>query len=205
VFIAGSILGPAGLGGLKAAQTIVTGPALVLIQAGGSIGLPEASRALAERGWPGLKRVATVVTGAGLLIVGACAGVVGLAGSSILSDVYGPQFAHLYLAAMLIGIGQIVSSFSLGPILVLKSTRRSRYLFLVQLATLVTSLGSVALLSLLYGVDGAAGASIAVSAASVTGFRWYQHKVSAATENRVSGTRSMPLEGAAGELTGRPA
>ena len=58
VLLAGFILGPAGLGALRAAQTLVQGPALVLIQAGGSVGLPEASRALADRGWEGLRRVA---------------------------------------------------------------------------------------------------------------------------------------------------
>ncbi len=58
VFIMGAILGPAGLGGLKAAQTLVAGPTGVLIIAGGSIGLPEATKAFKEKGWSGLSRVA---------------------------------------------------------------------------------------------------------------------------------------------------
>ena len=54
----GPRVGPAGLGGLKAAQNLIRGPTLVLIQAGGSIGLPEASRALEKRRLAGLRRVA---------------------------------------------------------------------------------------------------------------------------------------------------
>ena len=40
LLLAGLLLGPISLGGLKAAQTLVTGPAFVILQAGGSIGLP---------------------------------------------------------------------------------------------------------------------------------------------------------------------
>ena len=47
--LAGPGVGPVGLGGLKAAQNLMSGPTLVLIQAGGSIGLPEASHAARAR------------------------------------------------------------------------------------------------------------------------------------------------------------
>ncbi len=67
MFIVGAILGPAGLGGLKAAQTLVVGPSGVLIMAGGSIGLPEATKAYKEKGWSGLTRVARLVTAGGVL------------------------------------------------------------------------------------------------------------------------------------------
>jgi hypothetical protein len=48
---------------------MVAGPAGVLIQAGGSVGLPEASRAYTERGVGGLLAVARRVTAAGLASV----------------------------------------------------------------------------------------------------------------------------------------
>src|SRR5262249_49181997 len=68
--LTGGILGPAGIGGLGAAQSLVTGPANVLLQASGSIALPEASRAWEERGWPGLRRVARLISIAGVATLG---------------------------------------------------------------------------------------------------------------------------------------
>ena len=53
LILAGAMLGPAALGGLKAAQGLVAGPTNVFVNAGGSFGLPEASRQLAERGMDG--------------------------------------------------------------------------------------------------------------------------------------------------------
>ena len=70
VVIEGIFLGAAGLGGLNVAAALVWGPVGVLIQAGGSLGLPEAGRAYADKGWVGLRRVANIVTLAGLLSVG---------------------------------------------------------------------------------------------------------------------------------------
>jgi len=185
VIVGGFILGPAGLGGLRAAQTLVTGPSFVLIQAGGSIGLPEATRAYAENGWPGLNRVARIVTACGMVSVGACMVAVALFGRYLLTVVYGPQFAHLQPAALLYGVAYTITAFSLGPILVLKATRNTHFLFHVQLATLVASLGSVAILSALYGIDGAAGAATISGVVGVVGIRWCQRlaRRSAATDS----------------------
>jgi O-antigen/teichoic acid export membrane protein len=177
VFIVGAILGPAGLGGLKAAQTLVVGPSGVLIMAGGSIGLPEASKAYAEKGWSGLTRVARLVTAAGFLSFLAGAVVVALFGRTLLSAIYGPSFAHLELAAVFMAIAYVVLSFNLGPILVLKSTRNTRSLFHIQLVTLAVSLASVTVLSLAYGVNGAAASTIVIYLVSSVGAGWVQHKV----------------------------
>ena len=78
--LAGPGVGPVGLGGLKAAQNLMSGPTLVLIQAGGSIGLPEASHALERGGWPRLRSVAGWVTVAGVVSVGFVAAIVFVAG-----------------------------------------------------------------------------------------------------------------------------
>ena len=74
--IAGAFLGPAGLGSLNAVATLVWGPVGVLMQAGGSIGLPEAGRAHEDNGWAGLTRVSRVVTAASVLSVGLWAAVI---------------------------------------------------------------------------------------------------------------------------------
>ncbi len=89
IVLAGVFLGPAALGGLKAAMSLVSGPALVLIQAGGSIGLPEASRALKSNGWHGLRKVERSITLAGFLTVGTMVVVVAIFGKKILDLLYG--------------------------------------------------------------------------------------------------------------------
>ncbi len=177
VYVAGAILGPAGLGGLKAAQTLVAGPAGVLIQAGGSIGLPEASKAHAERGWAGLVKVSRVVTGAGVMSFAAGALVVMVWGRTLLSRVYGPQFAHLHTVAVLIAIAYIFTGLSVGPVLVLKQTRNAHRIFYTQIATLAVSLTSVAVLSIRFGVTGAATATIATYVVAAAGVWWYQRVV----------------------------
>ena len=194
VFIAGFILGPAGLGGLKAAQTLVTGPSMVLIQAGGSVGLPPRRRRrtpsaagpacsrsrLSDRDQRRQRRRRHHRHR--------------LFGSQLLSLVYGPQFAHLQTAAVLFGIAQTVSVAGLGCILVLKATRNTRSLLWTVAAALVVSVVGVAVLSSAYGVNGAAIAAIATSTVGVVGIRWFQHRAyrSAKADGLVPGPGPAP-------------
>jgi O-antigen/teichoic acid export membrane protein len=159
-FITGAILGPVGLGGLRAAQTLVMGPSMVLVQAGGSIGLPEASRGLADGGWSGMRRVTRWVTLLGLLSVGLVCCVVFAAGQTLLSVLYGNEFAQYWIAADLIAVATLVQTFSLGAVLVLKTTKRTREYFNVGLVQLAVSPIALVVLSLLWGVNGAATAMI---------------------------------------------
>ncbi len=175
VFV-GTLLGPVGLGQLQAARTLVVGPSMMLIQAGGSAGLPEASRAFDLAGWKGLRRVSGIVTGLGLLATGSCAAIVGVFGGRILTLVYGTSFAHLHLTAALIAIGLVVTSTELGPLMNLKATRNTRFILYMQLVNLVVTLGSVTALSLAFGITGAAGASVARSLAGAITCRWLERR-----------------------------
>jgi len=168
VLVAGAILGPASLGGLRAALTLVSGPTLVLVMAGGSIGLPEASRALAEKGYPGLRRVSLFVAGAGVASVCVVATLVGTMGGTLLRVIYGGSFAQYWPAADFFAVSTLILTFSLAPTLVLKTSKQTRSLFKVQLIGLITSLISVAVLALLFGVTGAAAATLASATVSVT-------------------------------------
>ena len=158
--VVAALLGPAALGGLNAARTMVSGPAGVLIQAGGSVGLPEASRAYSDRGFGGLLAVARRVTAAGLASFALVVGIVAIWGRSLLSLLYGPRFAHFSGIAILIGIGYLLCAFILGPILILKALRLTRWLMMAQAVLLVVSLTSTAALCLPFGVTGAAEASL---------------------------------------------
>jgi O-antigen/teichoic acid export membrane protein len=153
------------------------GPSGVLIMAGGSIGLPEASKAYTEKGQSGLLRVARVVTFCGFCSFLAGAIVIVVFGKQLLTAIYGPSFAHLELAAILMAVAYMIISFTLGPVLVLKATRNTRPLFHIQLVSLVVSAASLAVLSELWGVNGAAGATMVTFAIGAAGTRWVQHRV----------------------------
>jgi len=172
--IVGFILGPVGLGQLRAATTLVSGPTLVLIQAGGSVGLPEASSAFANHGWPGLRRVARIVTAAGVVSIGIVGLVVLLFGSRLLGLIYGPGFSQFWLASDLFAVGMLVSSFGLGAILILKATRHTRELFVVSIVTLVVALAATAGLATAYGVTGAAASGIASYGMGVVFLLWFK-------------------------------
>jgi O-antigen/teichoic acid export membrane protein len=158
--IAGALLGPAALGGLKAAQALVTGPSLVLIQAGGSVGLPEASRALAEQGAAGLRRVRRLVTIVAACSVGLIAVVVVVAGRPLLSAIYGPSFASLHTTAVLIALSVTISAVGLGPILALKALRVTRPLLSVQFIAVLVLIAAALALTGPFATNGTAMASV---------------------------------------------
>ena len=139
LIVAGAMLGPAALGGLKAAQGLVIGPTNVVINAGGSFGLPEVTRQLAERGWVGMVRVSRMVTGAGVSAALACAVAVLLAAPTLMRVLYGPDFVPYAASARIFAVSVVVLSFGVGPILTLTATRRVVSLFVVQLARLALS------------------------------------------------------------------
>jgi glycosyltransferase involved in cell wall biosynthesis/O-antigen/teichoic acid export membrane protein len=162
--LAGPGVGSVGLGGLKAAQNLMSGPTLVLIQAGGSIGLPEASRSLERGGWPRLRRVALFVTLAGVASVGLVAAVVFAQGARILRVVYGGSSAHYATAARIIAFAWLVQTLGLGPILVLKATKQARMLFNIAVTSVVAACLLIPACSFAWGVNGTAWALVATAA-----------------------------------------
>jgi O-antigen/teichoic acid export membrane protein len=167
ILVAAFILTPVGLGGLRAAQTLVTGPTFVLIMAGGSVGLPEASKALAERGWRGLRRVAWGVSAAAMASIGLVSGFVFFMGSTLLRVIYGPAFAQYWPSADLFAVSLLLAGLGIGPILILKVSRRTRRLFAVQAIGSVVSVCAVVSFALLFGVTGVAAAGVITAAVTV--------------------------------------
>jgi O-antigen/teichoic acid export membrane protein len=174
LILTGGLLGPAALGGLKAANNLVTGPSFVVIHAGGSFGLPEASKGLKDRGWPGLRRVGRMINLVSLLSIGVFGVIVIFWGVPLLRGIYGEAFVRYAQAARIMAVAYIVSAFFMGPILVLKATKRTRPLFTVQVVALISSVAAVAVFSSLYGVDGAAAALLISNAAILVALLLYQ-------------------------------
>jgi O-antigen/teichoic acid export membrane protein len=153
---------------LKAATSLVSGPSLVLIQAGGSVGLPEASRGLKERGWPGLRRVERVVTAAGLMSMGSIGLIVVCFGKRLLEFLYGHQFGRFAGVADILALSFFVATAGLGAILSLKTTKQTNLLFHVSVVSLIVSVIAVAVLAPTLGLRGAALATLVTN--SVTTF-----------------------------------
>jgi O-antigen/teichoic acid export membrane protein len=171
-----AILGPVGVGGLRAAQTLVIGVALVLLQSGSSLGLPEASRGLAERGWAGLRNVTRFITTAAVVAVGLVAVVVAFEGAAILRFFYGPGFGRYATAATLTALGTVLSALALGSILTLKATRQSRVLFVLGTVQMTVTAIAIAALASIWGVTGAALGIGIGSALSTAGLLVAQHR-----------------------------
>ncbi len=203
VVLTGAFLGPAGIGGLKAATSLISGPSLVLVQAGGSIGLPEASRALREQGWPGLRRVERVVAAAGMAGVGLVGLVVVGFGRQLLVAIYGPAFARFAAAADVLALAAFATSCSLGAILSLKATRRSQHMLPATIAAVVVSVVTVVLLAPRLGVLGAAFATLIPCAVRTLGLlatHWTVSRPAAEAIYRAEGAPAPaagPLHGAA--------
>jgi O-antigen/teichoic acid export membrane protein len=200
LIIAGALLGPGDFGGLKAAQSLVVGPALLVINAGGSFGLPEASRQLAERGWSGMARVSRLVTGAGVLASSVCAVVVLVAAPTLLRLLYGPEFIAYAPSARIFGISLVFAAFAVGPTLALTTTRRVRSLFVVMMVNLVLSVAAVCALTAVYGVTGAAVAGLLTNVVTLAIMFAMQSSLRRSVEREERPPLGHTLNGARGRL-----
>ena len=171
-----AILGPVGVGALRAAQTLVGGVALVLLQSAGSLGLPESCRSLNERGMDGLRSVTRYITTAAVAAIGALAVVVAADGAQLLRLFYGKEFGRYSEAATILALGLVASAASIGAILTLKATRQTRTLFGIILTQTVVTTVAITTLSPFLGVNGAAvGMSLGCVIATVS-LLWAQRR-----------------------------
>jgi O-antigen/teichoic acid export membrane protein len=160
LILSGALLGPAAIGGLKAALNLVIGPSMVPIQAAGSVGLPEASKQLAQHGWQGLQRVQRWITAVSMITVGLLVLVILFFGRDLLTLVYGPAFGRFATVADIIAISFFITTTAHGAILCLKTTRQTRSLLPVCAVSLVVSVIAIATLAPTYGIMGAAWANL---------------------------------------------
>jgi O-antigen/teichoic acid export membrane protein len=200
-----AFLGPAALGGLKAAQSLVSGPSLVLLQAGGSLGLPEASKGLERRGWRGLRRVAHFVTAASAASVGLVALVVFLFGQRLLVLFYGHGFGRFAHVADLLAIAYIIPTFAHGAVLSLKATRQTREISKLTFVTSTIAVVSVAILVPVFGVAGAAESIIVYTASSAIGSLYLHFRRSRKEAERLRSEVEKSSGAATNGLTGETA
>lgn len=184
-FAVAAILGPVGIGALRAALNLM-GPTHVLLYASGSLGLPESVKELQRSGPRGLDRVVRLVSIAAAAGVGAYALAVGILGGRLMAWVYGPAFAPFGALVALAALQHVIAATAWGPNLGLKAARQTRSLFAVRVVTSCVSISSVVVLANSFGIVGAAWGAVVtvaanVSAAWFTYLRWRRREVDLST------------------------
>jgi O-antigen/teichoic acid export membrane protein len=190
LIVLGGVLGPVGLGGLRAAQALAWGPLAIVMQAGTSFGLPEASRALSNRGWKGLRTVSRLVSGSTFLIATLSAVVLFAVGGPLLRLFYGASFGRYQPAAVLAAVGFMLAALGLGPGLSLKAVGRARWLFHTQMIGLILSVVAAVVLGTTLGVTGAAATGIVAGIGLLVAVLGFQRKARRSIE---AGTATLPV------------
>ena len=197
VISVGVMLGPVGLAALRAAQTL-TGPLGVLLQIGGSIGLPEAAQGLKSDGLHGLQRVCRVVSVVGAISAAAFGAVIFAFSDRLMIQVFGEEYGRYAEVAVLVSVANIVGSFGLGTQLSLKVRGLTRSLFGVRLACGALSIASVVVLAPHLGIVTAGWAVLVTSAANLLGLVYKSRTASGILEvGEVDVDADLPLEPAA--------
>lgn len=153
ILILTAILGAAGLGGLRAADSIfvpftLLAPAMILA------GVPAVSRTLA-RSHESAVHLAARISGACVLVTLAYSGVMLVAGSRILTAVFGESFEPYGNLVVPMSIWQLALTGSIGFGILLLAEQRGRAILVVGISMSATSLVASSVFATLHGVRGA--------------------------------------------------
>ena len=147
-------LGAASLGALQAAQSLFA-PLSLLGAAVTLPGLPALTRAVSEA-FGGALRLAT---GVSALVVGLALGyllLVAAAGESLLTVIFGDDFAPFSGVLYPIAAWQLVAAVGIGFQLLLRALQRGRALFITRVVASSASYAAITLLAITHGTTGAA-------------------------------------------------
>jgi O-antigen/teichoic acid export membrane protein len=144
------------------------GPAAVILQSGGNLGVPGASRAYREHSVGGLSRFSRKLTTGVAASMSLYVLVVFVAGGWLLRTVYKQPAAADYGGLMrLVGAGYVVWSLAFGALISLRVVQRTRALWAARLFVSVVSLASAYVLVRRFGLNGAGWAAVITSFAGV--------------------------------------
>jgi O-antigen/teichoic acid export membrane protein len=149
-------------GGLRAAFTLM-GPTIVILHAGASIGLPEASRLTHPADASALRRFARHLTLGTATCIAVYAAAVILAEKQLLGILYGSEFVRFAPLVTLAAIQQTVAAFVFGQGIALKAAGRMRRLCWTRLLAAAASLLSMVALVRWLGTIGAGWAGVATA------------------------------------------
>ncbi len=161
--VAALLISEADYGGLRAAINLM-GPVVVIVHAGGNIGLPEASRRVDPKAPEVLRRFARSLSAWTTFCVSLYAILVAVGGRRLLILVYGAGFGRFAPLATLGAIEWVLAVTWFGQVIALKATGRMRRLWRARLLVTVASLVYLFALVRYFGTIGAAWAGVATTA-----------------------------------------
>jgi O-antigen/teichoic acid export membrane protein len=142
------------------------GPAAVILQSGGNLGVPGASRAYREHAVAGLTRFSRRLTGGVAASMAVYVVVVFVAGGWLLRTVYNQPAAANYGGLMrLVGAGYVVWSVAFGALISLRVVQQTRSLWTARLVVSAVSLCSAFVLVRRFGLNGAGWAAVVTAVA----------------------------------------
>jgi O-antigen/teichoic acid export membrane protein len=150
-------------GGLRAAESLV-GPAYVILLSGGNVGLPGATRTYREHGCAGLarysRRISLVVGGAQWVY----SGLLAIFGPWLMVTMYGAEFEPYTYLVWFAAARCAIAVIPFGPSIAIKVAGLAREMFHARLWVTIISLPTAVVVSAVYGLDGAAWASLGLAA-----------------------------------------
>lgn len=161
------LLSRADYGGYRAAFSLM-GPTVVILLAGGNLGLPEASRRADPEQPAALRVYARRLTTGILCCVGLYCAAVAVGSGRLLGALYGPAFSRYGVLATLSALQYVLLATVFGQLIALKAAGRMRLLWRVRIGVFIASLSSMTLLVRWLGTPGAGWAGVATAALYLT-------------------------------------
>lgn len=146
--------------GFYRAGTGLIGPVVVVLIAGGNVGLPESVRRFRDGGSAALASYARSLTFVVAVVTVIYCAVVAVFAESLLLVVYGPEFVDAATITRLIAVQYVLMALSFGFGQAVKAAGRMRQLWLGRAFSAVLSVVAVVVLSAEFGLLGAGVASV---------------------------------------------
>lgn len=150
-------------GGLRAAESLV-GPAYVILLSGGNVALPGATRAFREHGCAGLarysRRVNIVVGGAQF----AYSALLAIFGPWLMVTIYGAEFEPYTYLVWFAAARCAIAVIPFGASIAIKVAGLAREMFHARLWVTIISVPTAVVVSAVFGLEGAAVASLGLAA-----------------------------------------
>ena len=150
-------------GGLRAAESLV-GPSYVILLSGGNVGLPGATRTYREHGCAGLARYSRRIS----LVVGgvqwAYSALLVIFGPWLMVNVYGAEFEPYTYLVWFAAARCAIAVIPFGPSIAIKVAGLAREMFHARLWVTIISLPTAVIVSAVFGLNGAAVASLVLAA-----------------------------------------
>jgi len=158
------LLGTSQFGFYRAGAGLI-GPVVVVLVAGGNIGLPESVRRFRRDGVPGLAAYARRLTAAVVAVTMLYCGLLAVFAEPVLRLTYGEEFTGAVTITRLIAVQYVLLALSFGFGQAVKAARLMRQLWATRAVSAAVSITAVIVLAQAFGLIGAGLASVTAGGA----------------------------------------